>query len=452
MRVGRRTVLRGATALAAFSLAGCRAPSLLGPPPTVAPAAPPTRVALVYDDRTSVSSKEAQQTLLQQAVEAVATAGRVALDRQVTLVPIVQPPLGTPVPAGSDLELQALEAALGGQGGEAPPDLLVFGDYLFSGASPFKIRAMAKGLLRPLDDLAASSAAALSAYYPGALATGRWVGKLYALPLAISVGMVLYDPALFQQAGLQPPDASWNWQRMLDASVQLTRPPGQYAWGLLPDLSVFLWQNGADILSPDGQRCILDQPPAIEAAAFYGDLFTRSKVVTPQATGFSQDGGHLTVGGGRAAMVFLEMGGGSTTPPLRAAEPFRGTARATYLVVQQAFAMAARTVDPHQAYAAMTALAAEIEPRSDLPPKPSLVSQPSPSPGATPGGDFALAVQRAAGYGRALAMEPDIFGPFRQSLVQPLQQGSATADVACRQATKEINAALHARAVTPGPV
>jgi hypothetical protein len=121
-------------------------------------------------------------------------------------------------------------------------------------------------------------------------------------------------------------------------------------------------------------------------------------------------------------------------------------------VVQQAFAMAARTVDPHQAYAAMTALAAEIEPRSDLPPKPSLVSQPSPSPGATPGGDFALAVQRAAGYGRALAMEPDIFGPFRQSLVQPLQQGSATADVACRQATKEINAALHARAVTPGPV
>ncbi|HEY8692098.1 MAG TPA: hypothetical protein VIR57_05085 [Chloroflexota bacterium] len=111
--------------------------------------------------------------------------------------------------------------------------------------------------------------------------------------------------------------------------------------------------------------------------------------------------------------------------------------------------MAARTPDPTRAYAALAALATELQRRSDFPATRALPGQPAPSPVATPGGALSLAVRRAAEYGHAPTLEPDLFGPFNQYLVQPLQQGTATAEAACRQVTQEITAVLQRRKGTP---
>jgi multiple sugar transport system substrate-binding protein len=97
-------------------------------------------------------------------------------------------------------------------------------------------------------------------------------GKWHAVPDNLGLWMLIYNTTAFQQVGAGTPDATWTWDRLVarDANVLgMSMPPYE-----LP-----LRGNGGDILSTDEKQCILDQPAAVEAIQWMGDLRQRQRVV-----------------------------------------------------------------------------------------------------------------------------------------------------------------------------
>ena len=121
-------------------------------------------------------------------------------------------------------------------------------------------------------------------FYPAVLAAGRYAGTQVALPEAWSPRIMYVNRGLFRQAQLPLPDHTWTYDRWLEAAVRLTQveadPP---IWGALyqawiTPLLHTLWAWGGSLLSADGQRCALDEPPAVSALQWVADLWLKHRV------------------------------------------------------------------------------------------------------------------------------------------------------------------------------
>ena len=450
----RRALLGLLAAGAAWSLAGCRMPANpLQAPPTPVPVHT-TRVGLVIRSQLAAAGQQAVLAAYQEAVDAVAAEG-LTVDRQVDSIPLSSP--NTPA---NDVATAFVSASASG----APvPDLLIFGQTSSGGLTSYTLSQLASAsLLLPIDAaFSRASAQDRQDYFPNALDACRVGGKLYGLPLVVDPALLLVDPRLLQGAGLATP-GDWDWSGLLNAGQRLTRAPGQYAFA--PETfdfpEVFLWQHGAAVLSADGTHSTLDDPGAIEAATFYGDLFTRYKVVAPPVAnvgGWTGTPDHqLRYNTARIAMVYTA--GSEPDRPLEFSEPFHDQDKATVLFLNSVLAMTARAADPAQTFPVMTALAMELQQRSYLPPRRSLLQTAQPVrelSGWLPS-DLSQAEQtaltNALGYARASQVsDPAISAPFYSKLQFPLQQGTATAADACKAAADAINAVLEGGAGTPGP-
>ena len=125
--------------------------------------------------------------------------------------------------------------------------------------------------------------------YPRLLDICRWQGKLYSLPRYSSVLALIYNKALFDAAGVPYPGQgkSWTWDDYLATCRKLTTGQGaNQKWGAYIDfydtrLYPWLWQNGANILSDDKNKCVIDSPQAVEAISFVRDLRLKYGICPP---------------------------------------------------------------------------------------------------------------------------------------------------------------------------
>jgi multiple sugar transport system substrate-binding protein len=147
------------------------------------------------------------------------------------------------------------------------------------------------GALLPLNDLvAADDRTGLDDYFPAAVRTFTYGGKVYGLPKDASASILIYNRRMFREHDLAAPSADWTWQDMLRAARVLTRDvDGNGTADLFgiqqPDWRLFVRQNGGQIVSDDGRRCVLDSPQAIEALKFWVALRQEHKVTpTPELT------------------------------------------------------------------------------------------------------------------------------------------------------------------------
>ena len=91
--------------------------------------------------------------------------------------------------------------------------------------------------------------------------------------------MLIYNTTAFQQVGAGTPDATWTWDRLADVVRQVMARDANALGMSMPPYELPLRGNGGDILSTDEKRCILDQPAAVEAIQWMGDLRQRQRVV-----------------------------------------------------------------------------------------------------------------------------------------------------------------------------
>jgi multiple sugar transport system substrate-binding protein len=92
--------------------------------------------------------------------------------------------------------------------------------------------------------------------------------------------MVLYyNKDLFDAAGIPYPTEDWDFATFRETARKLTKK-GQYGFSLvnwMPGWVMFLWNNGGDVLSPDGRRSqgYLDSAKNVEAFSLLRDMIVK---------------------------------------------------------------------------------------------------------------------------------------------------------------------------------
>jgi multiple sugar transport system substrate-binding protein len=135
-------------------------------------------------------------------------------------------------------------------------------------------------------------------------------GRQLGLPRDLNVIALFYNKKLFDKASVPYPDDTWDWNKLVAVGKQLTidqngdGKPDQ--WGVYTETtdmenawSEFVWENGGDILAPDGSSIVLDQPAATGGIQFLQDLIWKDKVV-PDPALFAETGDAFEQG--KAAM------------------------------------------------------------------------------------------------------------------------------------------------------
>ena len=223
----------------------------------------------------------------------------------------------------------------------------------------------------------------LDDYFPAVLAANRYHGQLYAIPYICSPQVVYYNPRMFAAANLKPPSSTWTWQDFVQIARALTRDSDRDGkidqFGFIqapgvPSVATYIWQNGGDIVDASG-RVVLDQPAAVEAIKFMGDL-TLAERITPTMSDLSQRSAEELLLKDRVGMVTFHVSigmfwRGEAGLNFELAEPPQGKARAT-LLTSSALAVGAKTRNPEVAYRALRAIVAEAEKGALVPPRRSL--------------------------------------------------------------------------------
>ncbi|MBS1714248.1 MAG: extracellular solute-binding protein [Armatimonadetes bacterium] len=139
------------------------------------------------------------------------------------------------------------------------------------------------GLLADLTPFAESDPTFdLDGFFPNVVDIARRGKGLFAVPIDFTP-MVLYCNARhFREAGVPLPEGKWSHAEFLEKAKALTTADrfGFEFANWMPGWVTFLWNHGADVLSPDGARAsgFLDSEKSIEAIGFVADLVSKHKV------------------------------------------------------------------------------------------------------------------------------------------------------------------------------
>jgi multiple sugar transport system substrate-binding protein len=224
----------------------------------------------------------------------------------------------------------------------------------------------------------------LDDYYPGSIDVARYNDKLYGLPWIAQPVVLYYNVAMFQAAGINPPDESWTWDTFKDAAKKLTKTDGTQ-WGTAfngwPPIHMFVWQAGGEVISKDRQTSPIDSPEALMGEQFYADIIYNPEYAVPEATIKEQGFGEMAKAG-KIAMFF---GGAADdldtayrkdpkNAEMKMALVPKGPKDRTTFAWTAITAVNARTANPELATKAMVALTDGIHHWKVLAPRKSLAT------------------------------------------------------------------------------
>jgi multiple sugar transport system substrate-binding protein len=169
-----------------------------------------------------------------------------------------------------------------GIAGGTPPDVVSF---YSTDLAPWA----SKGILAPVDEYLRTDQ-----WQEQALNNARYDGKLYGFPWGVALRAFYYRNDLVEQAGLSGPPKNWADLRRYavaltkrDASGHIERSgfwvPTNEAYKTPDTFYAFLWNNGGDVLSPDGTKATFNSPEGVQAAEMLAGLLRDDKVDEPGA-------------------------------------------------------------------------------------------------------------------------------------------------------------------------
>jgi multiple sugar transport system substrate-binding protein len=145
-------------------------------------------------------------------------------------------------------------------------------------------------------------------FYPQVIDGLTVQGQLVGLADNWDTQVMYYNRELFDRAGLDYPDETWDWNDFVDAARQLTSGEGgtdkvfgavHEAW-FVP-LWDRIWSEGGEIFNEQGTKCLLDQPGSVEAIQALADLYQEDVSPSQPEIDQGQDPLQLFLAG-RAAM------------------------------------------------------------------------------------------------------------------------------------------------------
>ena len=124
------------------------------------------------------------------------------------------------------------------------------------------------GIAAPITDYLGDGADEfLSDFFPALLDVTTFDGKVYGIPLALSVAEVFYHPGIFEKAGLDPNEPPTTWDELIAAAKQIQTETGVYGLTFaLDDPWIFetaVRSSGAELMNSDGSSN-LNSPEAVK--------------------------------------------------------------------------------------------------------------------------------------------------------------------------------------------
>lgn len=121
-------------------------------------------------------------------------------------------------------------------------------------------------------------------FWPNAVDIARRGEAIYAVPKDFTPMVLYYNKRLFDRAGVPYPQDGWTFDDFLRTAQALTdQSQGQYGFKFdnwMPGWIMWLWNNGGDVLSPDGTRAVgyLDSDQNVETVTFLRDMILKHRV------------------------------------------------------------------------------------------------------------------------------------------------------------------------------
>ncbi|MFV0452097.1 MAG: ABC transporter substrate-binding protein, partial [Propioniciclava sp.] len=166
------------------------------------------------------------------------------------------------------------------------------------------------GLTLAVDDLvAASDKVSADDFYPAAWDSTLWKEQQWAVPLGFDVWeQLVWNPELFEAAGLDPDSPPQTWDELLEYAEKLTGD-GQYGI-VLPSAksevipvfnNSFIYSNGGSIID-DAGSVVIDSPENLKTYTYlYKDLV---KFAPEGMTNMDQGAAEALFTSGKVAMMF----------------------------------------------------------------------------------------------------------------------------------------------------
>jgi multiple sugar transport system substrate-binding protein len=320
-----------------------------------------------------------------------------------------------------------------------------------------------KGVLLDISDRLAKDdrpAAKLDDYYPSVLQTAQYENKTYGLPWIAQPVMLYYNPKLFADAGVEPPNENWTWDDFKAAAAKLTKDTDgdgkadQFgtAFNGWPPIQMFIWQAGGEVISEDKTKSPLDSPEALAGAQFYGDIIYNPEYAATEDVIKEQGFGELAKNG-RVAMFYGGAGDDldyAHTKDPKFAElkialvPKGPQSRATFAWTASTVINAA-TANPDQAYAALVELTDGIQHWKIVAPRKSLATAEIIAASVPQKQDSAAMILAALPDARSFRIVPkqsDWDKAFFDQFQDPLFHRKGTAEELIKQALPDLEAAL----------
>jgi multiple sugar transport system substrate-binding protein len=118
-------------------------------------------------------------------------------------------------------------------------------------------------------------------FYPQVIDGLTVQGHLMGLADNWDTQVMYYNRDLFDKAGLDYPDGTWDWNEFVDAARQLTAGEGtKKVYGAVHEawfapLWDRIWSEGGQVFNQDGTRCMLDDPNSVRAIQSLADLYSQ---------------------------------------------------------------------------------------------------------------------------------------------------------------------------------
>ncbi|HVC63334.1 MAG TPA: extracellular solute-binding protein [Acetobacteraceae bacterium] len=135
-------------------------------------------------------------------------------------------------------------------------------------------------------------------FLPAVQKMATYGGKLSGIPYRVTTGILHYQKRLLEQAGFSKPPS--NFAELLAAAQATTKQglPNRYGLGfmgrqgpaMLGSFTPFLRSAGGRYYDPTTGEIFVNEPAAVDALQFYGDLMTKYQVVNPASLTWEFDG------------------------------------------------------------------------------------------------------------------------------------------------------------------
>lgn len=161
------------------------------------------------------------------------------------------------------------------------------GDFIWASLGNYKNFAD-KGLLGSLDALVAKDKYDVSDYFPSAVDSMKWNGKLNGLPWGAHVGnaAILYNADMLDKAGIKPEDLNKSYDGLYAAAVKLTQSTGgkRTQFGFIPaggqiGMNNIIRSYGGEFYDQAGQKLTIDAPQAKDAITWLQKMWKDTSIV-----------------------------------------------------------------------------------------------------------------------------------------------------------------------------